>query len=348
MTEVDFTQIELDNLITHHVGSPHLEEDLVLSQEVSQLSTETESYLLRYFILPFKTEEFFKFSHSVEIGMNEVYNLTQKIFANPDELINCSQSLAKLLFQHSTHPKIKAGEFNAALFSNIVIDNKVVNALGLFKSETETPFIEMQQQKGHFNIQHQYGFELKNIDKGCLIFDIDQESGYKLLIIDHANKGNEALYWREDFLQVATITSEFHHTKQFLDITKNFVTQKMSEEFEVSKTDQIDLLNRSVSYFKTHEKFEKEDFEEEVLQQDDIINSFRSFDRSYRAENDIEVEDSFDISATAVKKQAKIFKSVLKLDKNFHIYIHGNKNLIEKGEDETGRKFYKIYFNEES
>jgi len=36
MTEVDFTQIELDNLITHHVGSPHLEEDLVLSQEVSQ------------------------------------------------------------------------------------------------------------------------------------------------------------------------------------------------------------------------------------------------------------------------------------------------------------------------
>jgi len=280
--------------------------------------------------------------------MNEVYNLTQKIFANPDELINCSQSLAKLLFQHSTHPKIKAGEFNAALFSNIVIDNKVVNALGLFKSETETPFIEMQQQKGHFNIQHQYGFELKNIDKGCLIFDIDQESGYKLLIIDHANKGNEALYWREDFLQVATITSEFHHTKQFLDITKNFVTQKMSEEFEVSKTDQIDLLNRSVSYFKTHEKFEKEDFEEEVLQQDDIINSFRSFDRSYRAENDIEVEDSFDISATAVKKQAKIFKSVLKLDKNFHIYIHGNKNLIEKGEDETGRKFYKIYFNEES
>lgn len=348
MTEVDFTQIELDNMITHHIGSPHLEEDIVLSQEVSEISTETESYLLRYFILPFKTDEFFKLNHSVEIGMNEVYNLTQKIFDNHDELINCSQSLAKLLFQHSTHPKIKAGEFNVALLSNIVIDNKVINAIGLFKSETETPFIKMQQKKTHFDIKHNYGFELKNIDKGCLIFDIEKENGYKLLIIDHANKGNEALYWREDFLQVAPITSEFHHTKQFLDITKNYVTQKMTEEFDVNRTDQIDLLNRSVAYFKTHEKFEKEDFEEEVLQQEDIINSFRSFDRTYRDENEIEVEDSFDISESAVKKQARVFKSVLKLDKNFHIYIHGDKKLIEKGEDDNGRKFYKIYFNEES
>ncbi|MES1226514.1 MAG: nucleoid-associated protein, partial [Bacteroidota bacterium] len=49
------------------------------------------------------------------------------------------------------------------------------------------------------------------------------------------------------------------------------------------------------------------------------------------------------------KKQAKVFKSVLKLDKNFHIYIHGRRDLIEKGIDEiTGKKFYKIYFEEES
>jgi hypothetical protein len=79
-----------------------------------------------------------------------------------------------------------------------------------------------------------------------------------------------------------------------------------------------------------------------------IIKSFRNFDSSYRQENYIEPNDNFDISPQAVKKQAKAFKSVLKLDKNFHIYIHGNRELIEQGIDKDGRKFYKIYFERES
>ncbi|MFM7764289.1 MAG: hypothetical protein ACKO6I_01410, partial [Sphingomonadales bacterium] len=38
---------------------------------------------------------------------------------------------------------------------------------------------------------------------------------------------------------------------------------------------------------------------------------------------------------------------ILKLDKNFHTYIHGNREMIEKGTDPDGRKFYKIYFENE-
>ena len=34
------------------------------------------------------------------------------------------------------------------------------------------------------------------------------------------------------------------------------------------------------------------------------------------------------------------------LDRNFHIYVHGNRNLLEQGEDEKG-KFYKVYYQEE-
>ncbi|MBK9193468.1 MAG: hypothetical protein IPO17_00460 [Flavobacteriales bacterium] len=62
----------------------------------------------------------------------------------------------------------------------------------------------------------------------------------------------------------------------------------------------------------------------------------------------MELADNFEISAHAVKRQARIFKSVLKLDKNFHIYIHGDRNRIEQGVDEQGRKFYKIYYDKES
>jgi hypothetical protein len=34
--------------------------------------------------------------------------------------------------------------------------------------------------------------------------------------------------------------------------------------------------------------------------------------------------------------------------KNFHIYIHGNNELIRQGVDSDGRKYYKIYFETES
>jgi len=38
----------------------------------------------------------------------------------------------------------------------------------------------------------------------------------------------------------------------------------------------------------------------------------------------------------------------LKLDGNFHVYIHGNKDMIERGVDDDGRKYYKLYYEEES
>ena len=82
--------------------------------------------------------------------------------------------------------------------------------------------------------------------------------------------------------------------------------------------------------------------------QHSVIESFKRFKNDFQRENDIEVSDSFSISETAVKKQARAFKSVIKLDKNFHIYIHGKRELIEQGVDADGRKYYKIYYKEEN
>jgi len=172
-------------------------------------------------------------------------------------------------------------------------------------------------------------------------------SNYRICIVDNANKSNEAQYWKDVFLQLKPIKNDFHQTNQFLGITKQFVTKQLSEDFEVSKADKIDFLNRSVDYFKKHESFDKKEFENEVFHDAGMIKSFRNFDSNYREEKEIKLLDNFDISPQAVKKQARVFKSVLKLDKNFHIYIHGKRELIEQGVEKDGRKFYKIYFNEE-
>ncbi len=73
-----------------------------------------------------------------------------------------------------------------------------------------------------------------------------------------------------------------------------------------------------------------------------------SDNNDYENEFDTEITDSFEISNAAVKKQARVFKSILKLDKNFHIYIHGSKEMIERGfDEEKNLNYYKVYFKEE-
>lgn len=347
MNKIDFTQVEIEKIITHQIGNKLRDEKYSLSNEESNLDSDTKSYLLKYFFSLLKTDESYRFTHPINIEMNEVFTLTKDIFSEPNSFVINSQNIAKLLYEHSMHPKVKEGQLNISLFNNITIEDEIVNVLGIFKSETSSPFIQMKKQKSSYNIIHENGFDLKSMDKGCLIFNTDSTIGYKILLIDNKSKSNEAQYWKDDFLNVQPKKDEYHQTNQFLGITKQFVTNQLPEDFEISKADKIDYLNRSVDYFKKHETFNKSEFEEVVFGDNKMIESFRKFDHDYRQDNELSLSDNFQISSQAVKKQSKVFKSVLKLDRNFDIYIHGDKNLIEKGVEKNGRKYYKIYYEEE-
>ncbi len=348
MITIDFTQTDLHNLITHHVGNKLRDENIKLTDEPSAYSNETKDFLLRYFLLPLKEDEFYRFTHPIKLAMNDVYAIIKKAFKEPIEFITHSKDLAKLLYENSMHPKILGGELNIAYFTNIILGNEIVDAIGIYKSETDIPFLKMNLGRTKYVINHEFGFEIKGVDKGCIIFNSNKSTGFKVLIIDNSNKSEEARYWKDDFLNLKPIATDFHQTSQFLGIAKNFVTKQLDVMFEVSKTDKIEMLNRSVEYFQTHESFDKKEFEQGVFQDSDIRKSFRNFDITYRQENEIEITDNFDISPKAVKKYSRVFKSVLKLDKNFHIYIHGNSDMIEQGVDKNGRKYYKFYYDKES
>jgi hypothetical protein len=51
--------------------------------------------------------------------------------------------------------KIKEGQLNISLFDNVIIEDEVVNVLGIFKSETPSPFIQMKKQRSNYNIVHE-------------------------------------------------------------------------------------------------------------------------------------------------------------------------------------------------
>src|SRR5690606_24959120 len=110
----------------------------------------------------------------------------------------------------------------------------------------------------------------------------------------------------------------------------------------------VDLLNRSANYFKIKEHFDREEIEMEVFADSNVIDAFKLFDRGYREAKENDIQDKFDIAPQTVYKQCSIFKGILKLYKNLHIYIHGNRDLIEQGVHEKGRKFYRIFYENES
>lgn len=343
---IEFTDIKLDGIYVHQVGNKLRDENLKIAKEgISFADDETQSYLLKYFLSPFNNNEVYNFSHPSELDLNEVYLFVKRLFSSPEQLYKISIDISKHLYEQSTHPKINGGDFCVCYFENCSFDGVNCSAVGFFKSEVKDVFLQFDSINEKVNIKHENGINVNKLDKGCLVFNLEEENGYKVCVID--SKSRDTQYWKNDFLNIKPASDNFHFTNDFLSITKEYVTKQFADEFEVNKAGQIDLLNRSVNYFKTNSKFEKEEFEKSVFQNDEVIQSFRSFDNLYRNDKELEFSDSFEISSQAVKKQARVFKKVLKLDKNFHIYIHGNKDLIEQGVENDGRKFYKIYYYEE-
>jgi hypothetical protein len=346
---ISYIHSAIEKISVHRVGNKTNEEELMLSPEpLDAEDARLNELLIAFFLRSFENPEYYSFTFSnKDITLNPMYRFANTIFTEKKKFHTNSKYIAKHLYELSAHPQIKAGDLFVVHFTGILYNNENVDAVGIFKSENTQPFLKVDAAKESFSLEYEDGINLDKLDKGCLILNTDEEEGYKVCIVDRSGKGADAQYWKDQFLLLTPCKDDFHHTKQFMNITKNFVTKQLTEDFDVTRTEQIDLLNRSVEYFKKKETFDKKEFEEEVFQDKAVIKSFRNFDSEYRNENDIEMTDSFDISAQAVKKQAKIFKSVLKLDKNFHIYIHGDNRMIEQGVDEDGRKFYKIYYKEE-
>lgn len=337
---------KIKELCLHHIGNKAVDEGIVLSNE--SLSIDEPSYrnLLTYSFSSFKNEELYCFYNEVGYEYNEVMGCVTEIFNDPSLLFEFSKILARLLYSKSDHPNIKSGDFLVIYFCDCEIDGYITDAIGLFKSENLSQYISLNCTTESANITSKSGLDVKHVDKAALIFNVERDSGYSIAVIDNTNKKSDAKYWVEDFLGVKPRLDKYFQTQNFMSVCKSFVTKQLPSEFEVSKADQADMLNRSVQYFKENDEFSIQDFAETVLEHPEVIESFQSYKERYQAERDIEIEDSFAISNDAVKKQARSFKSVIKLDKNFHIYVHGNRNLIEQGEDEKGR-YYKVYYHEE-
>ncbi|KAA9340614.1 nucleoid-associated protein [Adhaeribacter soli] len=343
------TEVQLESIILHKVGNKSRDEGVKLSRNELKLDGAVKELLLKYFLSPFKQDEYFNLHHESDINLNEVYAFCAAIFDNPETFQEQSENLARHLYEQSNHAKIKEGEFYVTFMKDLVVHGEAVDAVGVFKSESRETYLKVYPNGDNFDIDSEDGININKLDKGALIFNTDRYKGFMVATVDTLNKGNEAQYWREEFLRLKSREDIYFHTRNMMDLCKTFVEEHMPEQFEVTRVDQVDLLNKSVSFLREKETFNIQEFQNEVIAQPDLIESFQEYKAQYAANNEIPLYDEFDISATAVKKQSKFMKSIIKLDKNFHIYVHGNASDIVKGYDEEkGMHFYQLFYREES
>ncbi len=347
---LEYINSNLIRLSAHRVENKVNGGEVSLSADELDISDNTlREEVLKYVVNGFKTEEQFRFTFTNdEVELNPIYQYVSRIFDSNNEFHEQSKNLAKHLYNCSNHPNIKNGDLYIAFLEKVELEGKAYDAIGIFKAENKTSFLKLDSSLNNYTLRLEKGTSTNKLDKGCIILNSNRDNGFRVLAVDQSNRG-EAQYWFEDFLNITSIENEFHSTTQYLNLARSFITEKLPSEVELERADQIDLLNRSVEYFKSNEQFEEEHFANEVFANNDVISSFKNYKDYYEHENEVKCIDDFEISNHAVKKQSRIFKSVLKLDKNFHLYIHGNRSLIEKGYDESkGKNFYKIYFDEEN
>lgn len=332
-------------IIIHKVGNKINQESLVLSQEELILQEDMKELLADFFLKPFKSEEQFHFYSDSYLANNTVYGAVSEIFEDRDKFLWESETIAKHLYDITENPRVQSGELFIVYFEGEETEAGKIDKIGIFKTENKEPFLKIFPENTSFEIEKDYGIGLSKIDKAALIYNNHKEDGFVVSAVDN-NKNGDMYYWFEDFLKIKQREDDYFHTQETLSVYKDYITKQLPQEFEISKADQADFLNKSINFFKEKEEFKFDDFVSEVLQDQNVIESFSNFKTDYEQEFQVNISEDFPINTAAVKKQQRHFKSIIKLDKNFHIYIHGDRKMIETGEDDKG-KFYRLYFEEE-
>ncbi len=342
---IRYNDIRMGAIAIHRVGNKHRAERNFIAEGTSDLEVEIRAALLSFFLKPIKREDQrYRFELDERSGANAIRNAAAEVFIDPTTLYDQSVIILNHLYNQSTHPNIKSGEVFIAHFTDVIVDDELVNAVGIFKSERKSEFLKVSGGGTHLKLNIQDGINLGRLDKGCLILDSAAGDNYRVLSVDNNNYDTE--YWLRSFLLVEPVKDEVYQTKNFMELCNAFSTEVVAKD--AGKGEQMKFIADSVDYFAANESFDFNKFKEEILQDEPRERKFKQFQEAY----DFPENYSFEISQPAVSKARKKMSNLIALDSGIQIKLdHASEaaqSYLEKGFDEDkGMHFYKVYFNEE-
>jgi hypothetical protein len=348
---INLFNTHIETLSIHKVGNKSRNESVFLSENPYSLNDEIVPILKEYFFKSFreKEENYYQFAHEVDLEYNEMFKLASEIFTNPSSVHEVSKKITQHLFEQSNHPHIKNGEVYVTYLTNVSIDNNVVDAIGVFKSELRTDFLQFEEKESHLEMILQEGINLNKLDKGCLIFNHKKEEGYKILTVD--SNRYDARYWLEHFLSVDAFQDENFMTKKYLKFCQEFAKEIVFPAED--KKQEVMFMNRAVNHFAKNDNFEETAFLNDVMENPDLIPEFKSYKADRGEKYSIEDVTNFPIANAAVTDARKSIKNVINLDTNIQIKLdfinpESVEKFVEKGWDEEKQMYYYlVYFNKE-
>lgn len=349
---INLFNTEISQMYIHRVGNKSRNEGVFISKEPYNLSSEAKPLIKDFFLRPFreKEESYFHFAHDVDIEYNDMFDISSKIFSNPNEIHEHAEDIARHLYEQANHPHIKSGEVYVTYLTNVSIDNEIVDAIGVFKNEIKSDFIQFEENGSNLEMILQQGINLSKLDKGCLIFNHKKEEGYKIMTVD-SNK-YDSRYWLEHFLRVDVLEDENFLTKKYVKFCKDFAKAVVLPAED--KKEEIMFMNRSMDYFTKQDEFNEESFLNEVLDKEELIMEFKTFKIDKGEKYSIEDVSEFPISNTVIADSKKSIKNLIQLDTKIQIKMdfqnpESAEKYLEKGWDEEKQMYYYlVYFNKES
>ncbi|MEM6317926.1 MAG: nucleoid-associated protein [Bacteroidota bacterium] len=348
---INYSEAYINKIIVHKIGNKSHGEGIVVSDELVFPNEALREVLMDYFLKPFtKVTETYQFVHNVDIGYNVVNDLAKFIFKDQNDFKYKSVDILRHLYDQSNHPHIKSGDLFVVLFGDVLLNDELVDAIGIFKSEDRIPFLDVIKEEDNLEIVKQLGISIRKLDKGCLIFNTDLDNGARVLSVDTNSYDTE--YWLSYFLNVDYIRDSNFETRTYLEMCRSFSDEVIKEK--ESKKEQIDFLNQSIAYFEENDMLLQHDFRQTVFEDEVLKEEFANFKTEYENDHGVVLSETFDISPVVLKKQQKReIKNFIKLDTNIQIKLDfrnpdSSRKFMEKGYDEEKEMYYyKVYFNEE-
>ena len=333
----------IKRMIVHAVGNKEREEGVSFSKnelDFKEIQGDVESLIEK----SFNTSDLYEFYFEQNINLNPIYSFVKTLFAEPDRFVEQSNLIAKILYERSNRPSVMKGELNVIYLTDCEIDGEQVDALALLKMEQKERMVRYERDESGFRVVAIEGVNLSKMDKGCLIYNINEEEGYKIAIVNKTTKNQDKAYWQDDFLHVRSCQSAYHQTVNLIGLCKDFVKLKMED---CDKMQRSLAVARAKNVIATKEEIDLNDFAEEVFQSAALADKFMD----YRDSTDYARElpnNTLKIEKKIPKKMVAMPSNVIHLDGNFDVVVKGGEEHILKGvDDRNGMKYYKLFYEDE-
>lgn len=348
--KVRFNSAITTGIVLAKVGNPQREEPLQTSKDVFRVSDDDQGTLTALFLKPFKNLVAHRFQHHSSLDKHEMNTLSAAIFASSDGLLEKGCEIAKRLYSKSVHPNIKAGDLCIALMNDIEVNGEMKQGLCILKSETVTPFLSITTKDGDLQLSTEQGINPEKIDKGCLILDFFPTKGYYVLTFDRT--GAESRFWIRDFLGVRAVPDAAFLTNTYAKMAVSFLEDEKPAD-DTPPWETCTAARDAIGFFEGKEKFDLQEFEEQVLKEPDMVARFAEHRSRVEEEQGQPLEKSFEISKKDVTKAKRKIGAVMKLDTGVEIHVKSSfvtepDPVLERGfDDAKGMKFIKVYFNKD-